>query len=173
MFFLSLGLLILFEYVSDSLLGEGEVDAQLLLENSSKRGLQLIHVSYLYTNLRHGASLTSYLTSLQALSSVFPAIFFGREIFTDYLLPFLWKSVNNPVISEIVLQILTNVGGAQGSYQQNSAGSDQNSTILHSIPWWAADDEVIPNLIDKFILKGIILFIVCFNTNFLCRSLDH
>lgn len=42
--FVFTGLIILFDYVSDSFLGEGEIDAQMALENSSKRGLQLIHV---------------------------------------------------------------------------------------------------------------------------------
>lgn len=98
-----------------------------------------------------------YLTSeflLQALSTVFPAIFHGRDIFTDYLLPFLWKSTDFPHIGEIVLQILTNVGGAQSSLRANQSNNGQSSTGLHSIPWWAADEEVVPNLIDMFILKG-------------------
>lgn len=39
------GLLMLFNYVSDSLIGDGELDAQMNLHNSAVRGLHLIHVS--------------------------------------------------------------------------------------------------------------------------------
>ena len=51
------GLLLLFQYAADSLLGDGEIDSQLGIENSARRGLQLIHVKnanifiYLITNL--------------------------------------------------------------------------------------------------------------------------
>ncbi|RWS10891.1 hypothetical protein B4U79_10779 [Dinothrombium tinctorium] len=126
------GLIFLFDYVSDSLLGDGVLDAQFGIENSAKRGLQLIH----------------------SLSSVFPAIFYGREIFTDYLLPFLWHGSDNPQIGEIVLQILTNIGASAGSYPIQPMNSDERNNVLLSIPWWAADDDVIPRLIDKFILKA-------------------
>ncbi|XP_015792482.1 sister chromatid cohesion protein PDS5 homolog B [Tetranychus urticae] len=124
------GLIVLFNYVSDSLLGEGEMDMRLGLEPSGKRGLQLIH----------------------ALSSVFPAIFYGKEIFTNYLLPFLWKSSDNPQIGEIVLQILTNVGGVQGSISSSNNG-EQNS-VLTATPWWATEDDFIATLVDKFVLKA-------------------
>lgn len=87
------------------------------------------------------------------MSTVFPAIFHGREIFVDYLLPFLWQSCDNPQIGEIVLQILTNIGAAAGSYSFQGAGDDNHT--LSSVPWWAADEDVIPRLVDKFILKGI------------------
>lgn len=40
------GLLILFNYVSDSLIGDGELDMLMGLPNSARRGLQLIHVSF-------------------------------------------------------------------------------------------------------------------------------
>lgn len=39
------GLLMLFNFVSDSLIGDGEIDNQMGLRNSGIRGLQLIHVS--------------------------------------------------------------------------------------------------------------------------------
>lgn len=121
------GLLILFHNVSDSLLGDGEVDSEYGIENSAKRGLQLI----------------------LSLSSVFPAIFYGREIFTDFLLPFLWESNDNPVIAEIVLQILANIGPSANSFQTTNDDSNQ----VGSLPWWAADEDTIPRLIDRFILK--------------------
>lgn len=41
------GLLVLFNYVADSLLGDGELDSSMGIDNSAKRGLQLIHVSKL------------------------------------------------------------------------------------------------------------------------------
>jgi hypothetical protein len=28
-----------------------------------------------------------------------------------------------------------------------------------SIPWWASDDDVIPRLVDRFVLKGISLYL--------------
>lgn len=90
------GLIQLFDYVHDSLLGNGEYDSQFGLQNSSKRGLQLI----------------------LGLSTVFPAIFYGKEIFTNYLLPFLWQT-EQPEIGEVVLQILTNIGASmnyEGTY---------------------------------------------------------
>jgi len=124
------GLLQLFQYVSDSLIGDGEMDAQLGIENSARRGLQLIH----------------------SLSSVFPAIFYGREIFTQYLLPFLWESADHPEVAEVVLQILTNVGASVGAIK--SASSTSTSAKLKSIPWWAQDEDIIQRIIDKFILKA-------------------
>ena len=131
------GLLMMFKFVSDSLLGDGELDTEMGIENSAKRGLQLI----------------------LSLSSVFPAIFYGRKIYTDFLLPFLWHSADNPDIAEVVLQILTNIGGSCGAAaasQESSGGSsDKNSTSssLTSIPWWAsADEDTINRIIDKFII---------------------
>jgi hypothetical protein len=44
------GLLILFNYVSDSLLGDGELDNSMGIENSAKRGLQLIYVMIYNSN---------------------------------------------------------------------------------------------------------------------------
>jgi sister-chromatid-cohesion protein PDS5 len=123
------GLLILFDFVSDSLLGDGEKDQRMGIENSARRGLQLI----------------------LALSSVFPAIFYGREIFTDYLLPFLWQSSDHPEIAEVVLQILTNIGCTAGT--QSVVRSDGTSSLT-SIPWWATDEETIPRIIDRFVLKS-------------------
>ena len=123
------GLIILFDFVSDSLLGDGEKDLQMGIENSARRGLQLI----------------------LALSSVFPAIFYGREIFTDYLLPFLWQSTEHPEVGEIVLQILTNIGCSAGP--QTVVRAD-GSSVLTSIPWWATDEtDIIPRIIDRFVLK--------------------
>lgn len=122
------GLLRLFNNVSDSLLGDGEIDVQYGIENSAKRGLQLI----------------------LALSSVFPAIFHGREIFTEYLLPFLWHDSDNPQIAEVVLQILANIGSSASSYHTTDSDNDGN---IVSVPWWAADEDTIPRLIEKFIIK--------------------
>lgn len=117
------GLIQLFDYVHDSLLGNGEIDSQFGLQNSSKRGLQLI----------------------LGLSTVFPAIFYGKEIFTNYLLPFLWQT-ENPEIGEVVLQILTNIGASM-----NYEGCNQEA--INVLPWWATGD-VIPKIIDRFILKA-------------------
>lgn len=117
------GLIQLFDYVHDSLLGTGEYDTQFGLQNSSKRGLQLI----------------------LGLSTVFPAIFYGKEIFTNYLLPFLWHT-EHPEIGEVVLQILTNIGASM-----NYEGCNQEA--INVLPWWAGGD-VIPKIIDSFILKA-------------------
>ena len=119
------GLIQLFDYVHDSLLDNGEYDAQFGLQNSSKRGLQLI----------------------LGLSTVFPAIFYGKEIFTNYLLPFLWQT-EQPEIGEVVLQILTNIGASM-----NYEGCNQESDHQVILPWWASGD-VIPKIIDRFILKA-------------------
>lgn len=121
------GLIYLFNFVADSLLGDGEMDAQLGIENSAKRGLQLI----------------------LSLSTVFPAIFYGREIFIEYLLPFLWQTTDNPEIGEIVLQILANIGSTSGG----ALPDETKNAYLSSVPWWAADEDVIPRIIDKFIVK--------------------
>lgn len=75
-------------------------------------------------------------------------MFHGREIFTDYLLPFLWQSGEQEQISEIVLQILTNVGGPLATY----TGQETNGHC--ALPWWASDEDVVPRLVDKFIIKG-------------------
>ena len=119
------GLIQLFDYVHDSLLDNGENDAQFGLQHSSKRGLQLI----------------------LGLSTVFPAIFYGKEIFTNYLLPFLWQT-EQPEIGEVVLQILTNIGASM-----NYEGCNQESDHQVILPWWASGD-VIPKIIDRFILKA-------------------
>ena len=128
------GLIMLFDYVSDSLLNEGEIDIQLGIQNSARRGLQLI----------------------LSLSSVFPAIFYGKEIFTDYLLPFLWQSGDHPEVGEIVLQILTNIGSSAGSYKlEGSSGESASSGVssLASVPWWASDEDIIPKIVEMFIEK--------------------
>jgi len=117
------GLIQLFDYVHDSLLGSGDYDSQFGLQNSSKRGLQLI----------------------LGLSTVFPAIFYGKEIFTNYLLPFLWQT-EQPEIGEVVLQILTNIGASM-----NYEGCNQEA--IGTTPWWSGGD-VIPKIIDSFILKA-------------------
>lgn len=121
------GLLMLFNYVSDSLIGDGELDNQMGLRNSALRGLQLIHT----------------------LSNVFPALFHGREIFNAYLLPFLWQCGTQHQIAETVLQILTNIGATAFS---DSMEALENTTV----PWWAENEEFITRLVDKYILNGTI-----------------
>lgn len=116
------GLLMLFNYVSDSLIGDGELDNQMGLRDSAKRGLELILV----------------------LSSVFPALFHGREIFNN-LLPFLWQCGENHKVAELVLQILTNIG--------STAALDTETVGNTVIPWWAENDFV-ERLTEKFILSG-------------------
>ncbi|KAF7494831.1 Sister chromatid cohesion protein PDS5 -like protein B [Sarcoptes scabiei] len=118
------GLLMLFNYVSDSLIGDGELDAQMNLHNSAVRGLHLIHI----------------------LSVVFPALFYGREIFNTYLLPFLWQCGDHPQIAELVMQILDNIGA--------TAFSDSETLENSIIPWWAENEDFISRLIDKYILKA-------------------
>lgn len=128
------GLIALFDYVHDSLLGAGELDSQLGLLRSARRGLQLI----------------------LALSSVFPAIFYGKDIFSCYLLPFLWNS-DAPDVAELVLQICTNIGGAarqgQMAVDNSEADGDSAPPPVASMPWWATDD-VIGQITDRFILKA-------------------
>ncbi|KAH9410377.1 Sister chromatid cohesion protein PDS5 A [Tyrophagus putrescentiae] len=119
------GLLMLFNYVSDSLIGDGELDNQMGLRNSALRGLQLIHT----------------------LSNVFPALFHGREIFNAYLLPFLWQCGTQHQIAETVLQILTNIGATAFS---DSMEALENTTV----PWWAENEEFITRLVDKYILNA-------------------
>ena len=45
------GLLMLFSYVSDSLIGDGEMDNQMGLRSSAQRGLQLIQVLLPFPNI--------------------------------------------------------------------------------------------------------------------------
>lgn len=139
------GLLTLFNYVSDSLLGDGELDSEMGIENSAKRGLQLIYVNS-FTELPSTQQYNNL--TFQSLSSVFPTLFHGREIYSSYLLPFLWQSGDQHQVSELILQILTNIGAAAGS-----DGSHIEEGQCVSIPWWASDD-VIPRLVDRFVLKG-------------------
>lgn len=82
------GILMLFNFVSDSLLGDGELDSKLGITNSAKRGLELI----------------------LSFANVFPTLFHGKEPYNSYLLPFLWLEHSNQKIAELVLQILTSIG---------------------------------------------------------------
>lgn len=82
------GILTLFNFVSDSLLGDGELDSKLGITNSAKRGLELI----------------------LSLANVFPTLFHGKEPYNSYLLPFLWLEHSNSKIAELVLQILASIG---------------------------------------------------------------
>lgn len=118
------GLLMIFNYVSDSLIGDGELDGQMGLHNSAIRGLQLIEI----------------------LSVVFPPLFCGRDIFNTYLLPFLWQCGGYPEVAEIVLEILTNIG--------STAFSDSDTMENTIIPWWAENEDFVTRLIDKFILNA-------------------
>lgn len=94
---------------------------------------------------------------------MFPALFFGREIFTAYLLPFLWQCGDNYEIAEIVLQILTNIG--------STAFSESDSAENTSIPWWASNEDFISRLIEKFILHGKKIVYYLLNLrNFYCFS---
>lgn len=80
------GILLLFSFVADSLTGNGELDSNMGITNSAKRGLELI----------------------LSFANVFPTLFHGKEIYNTYLLPFLWHE--NHAISQLVLQILAAIG---------------------------------------------------------------
>jgi len=82
------GILLLFSFVSDSLLGDGELDSKMGITNSSKRGLELI----------------------LSFANVFPTLFHGKEPYNSYLLPFLWLEHSNHKVAELVLQILAAIG---------------------------------------------------------------
>lgn len=75
------GLLMLFNYVSDSLIGDGELDTQMNLSNSAIRGLQLIQVWILtfFSRLNINFKKSIFLCRLFLL---FFQHFFMAEIFT-------------------------------------------------------------------------------------------
>ncbi|KAG9509341.1 Sister chromatid cohesion protein PDS5-like B [Fragariocoptes setiger] len=125
------GLLQIFSYISDSLLGDGEMDIRLNLQNSAKRGLELV----------------------LSLSNVFPALFYGREPYNSYLLPFLWLGHANHQISELVLQILASIGTKVG-LDPDKRVPTRTDGAYNSVPWWAATPETIPRLISNFILEA-------------------
>lgn len=119
------GILLLFNYVSDSLLGDGELDSKMGVTNSSKRGLELI----------------------LSFANVFPTLFHGREPYNSYLLPFLWLEHSNHKIAELVLQILAAVGSKP--FSKPSRNDSPNS-----LPFWAQPEDVIPRIIDSCILTA-------------------
>lgn len=124
------GLLTIFTYISDSLLGDGELDTKLGLQNSAKRGLELI----------------------LSLSIVFPALFHSREPYNSYLLPFLWLGHSNHKIAELVLQILASIGNRPGPDSKREVTKTKGT--YSSVPWWASSPEVIPRIINNFILEA-------------------
>lgn len=83
----------------------------------------------------------------QIISVVFPALFYGRDIYNSYLLPFLWHRDTHPEVAEIVLQILTNIGATSYSDLEPL----NTNTVL---PWWTESEDFVSRLIDNFILKG-------------------
>lgn len=118
------GILLLFSFVSDSLLGDGELDSKMGITNSAKRGLELI----------------------LSFANVFPTLFHGKEPYNSYLLPFLWLEHTNHRVAEIVLQILAAIG--------NRPFSRPTRGKLSSLPFWAQPTDVIPRIIDSCILKA-------------------
>jgi len=119
------GILLLFNFVSDSLLGDGELDSRMGIASSSRRGLELI----------------------LSFANVFPTLFHGKEPYNSYLLPFLWLEHSNHKIAELVLQILAAIGGRPFSKP------NRNSTA-NSLPFWAQPPDVIPRIIDSCILTA-------------------
>lgn len=93
------GILHLFSFVSDSLLGDGELDSKMGITNSAKRGLELI----------------------LSFANVFPKLFHGKEPYNSYLLPFLWLEHSNYKVAELVLQILTAIGNRPFSSVKNDS----------------------------------------------------
>lgn len=118
------GILLLFSFVSDSLLGDGELDSKMGITNSAKRGLELI----------------------LSFANVFPTLFHGKEPYNSYLLPFLWLEHSNHKVGESVLQILAAIG--------NRPFSKPNRNETSSLPFWAQPSDVIPRIIDSCILKA-------------------
>lgn len=119
------GILMLFSFVSDSLLGDGELDSKMGIANSARRGLELV----------------------LNFANVFPSLFHGKEPYNSYLLPILWLEHSNHKIAELVLQILTAVGNRPFA---KSARSDSAS----SLPFWAQPPDVIPRIIENCILTA-------------------
>lgn len=119
------GILLLFSFVSDSLLGDGELDSKMGITNSAKRGLELI----------------------LSFATVFPTLFHGKEPYNSYLLPFLWLEHSNHKVGETVLQILAAIGNRP--FPKSPRGESQSS-----LPFWAQPSDVIPRIIDSCILKA-------------------
>lgn len=119
------GILLIFSYVSDSLLGDGELDSKMGITNSAKRGLELI----------------------LSFANVFPTLFHGTEPYTSYLLPFLWLEHSNHKVAELVLQILAAIGNRP--FSQPSRHDSQSS-----LPFWAQPQDVIPRIINSCILTA-------------------
>lgn len=119
------GILMIFNFVSDSLLGDGELDSKMGLTNSAKRGLELI----------------------LSFANVFPTLFHGTEPYNSYLLPFLWLEHSNHIVAELVLQILAAIGNRPFSKpdREDTAGS---------LPFWAQLPDVIPRIINNCILSA-------------------
>lgn len=119
------GILLLFSFVSDSLLGDGELDSKMGITNSAKRGLELI----------------------LSFANVFPTLFHGKEPYNSYLLPFLWLEHSNNKIAELVLQILAAIGNRPFSKPSRTDSSS-------SLPFWAQPADVIPRIINSCILTA-------------------
>lgn len=119
------GILLLFSFVSDSLLGDGELDSKMGIGNSAKRGLELI----------------------LSFAHVFPVLFHGKEPYNSYLLPFLWLEHSNHKVAELVLQILAAIGCRPFSKPNRGDASS-------SLPFWAQPPDVIPRLINSCILTA-------------------
>lgn len=119
------GILMLFSFVSDSLLGDGELDSKMGIANSSKRGLELI----------------------LSFANVFSTLFHGKEPYNSYLLPFLWLENSNHKIAELVLQILAAIGTRPFSKPDRNDASS-------SLPFWEQPPDVIPRIINSCILTA-------------------
>lgn len=119
------GILQIFNFVSDSLIGDGELDSKMGTANSAKRGLELI----------------------LSFANVFPTLFHGKEPYNSYLLPFLWLENSNHKIAEIVLQILAAIGNRPFSKPS------RNDSVT-SLPFWAQPSDVVPRIINNCILTA-------------------
>lgn len=118
------GLLVLFEYVSESLLDDGDDFLKFGIANSSRRGLELI----------------------LSFANVFPTLFHGKEPY-KHLLDFLWSEKSDHRIAELVLQILAAIGNRP--FSKPDRGDSQNS-----LPSWAQPPDVIPRIIESSILTA-------------------
>lgn len=119
------GITKLLDFVSDSLIGDGQKDTEMGIAYSVARGLQLV------LNLAYA----------------FPALFCDKELYTKFLLPFLWYDDADANVAEAVLQILTVVG--RGSRDDNSDSEESND-----MPLWAEDSDVIPKIIETCVEKA-------------------
>lgn len=107
------GILMLFQNVADSLIGDGELDSKMGIANSSKRGLELI----------------------LSFANVFPNLFYGKDPYNGFLLPFLWHGHSNHHIPELVLQILAAIGSRP--FFIPSENSRRKSDA-----WWSDSDNI-------------------------------